>query len=155
MSETTARLKLPLIAAGQAQKELTHNEALAALDMAVGPSVVAAGLATPPASPAEGACWIVGEGANGAWSGAEGSIAGWTTGGWRFVRPRVGMLAWIEEKDRFARFADSGWVIGAPLGTPRPAIDAPAGGAVADMEARAVLAAILSALQDLGIIAAN
>ena len=35
MSESTARLALPLIAPGQAQKEVSHNEALAALDLLV------------------------------------------------------------------------------------------------------------------------
>ena len=35
MSDTTARLRLPTLRAGQAQKELTHNEALTLLDLAV------------------------------------------------------------------------------------------------------------------------
>ena len=44
MSESaTPRWALPLLAAGQAEKELTHNEALLLLDMAVQPSVVAVG----------------------------------------------------------------------------------------------------------------
>ncbi len=35
--ETTARLGLPLLATGQAQKETTHNEALALIDLAPHP----------------------------------------------------------------------------------------------------------------------
>ena len=37
--ETTARLTLPFLQSGQAQKELTHNEALTLLDIAVQPVV--------------------------------------------------------------------------------------------------------------------
>jgi hypothetical protein len=154
MSETTARHALPLLAAGQAQKEMTHNEALAVIDLAVAPSVVAAGLTTPPDDPALGACWIVGAGATGAWAGAADAIAGWTDGGWRFVRARVGMLVWVEQAGRYARYSDSGWNIGAPLGTPAAAIPAPVAGATIDVEARAAIAAILSALQGVGITAA-
>jgi hypothetical protein len=35
MSETTNRLELPFLASGQAQKHVTHNEALAQLDALV------------------------------------------------------------------------------------------------------------------------
>ncbi|MGL4312420.1 MAG: DUF2793 domain-containing protein, partial [Sphingomonas sp.] len=35
MAETTSRLALPLLAAGQAQKEMFHNEALALIDLAL------------------------------------------------------------------------------------------------------------------------
>ena len=54
--ETTARLGLPFLQAGQGQKELTHNEALAMLDIAVQPVVLEVGLATPPATPLPGQC---------------------------------------------------------------------------------------------------
>ena len=151
MSDTTARLALPLLAAGQAQKEVTHNEALATLDLAVAPSVVTVGLSVPPEDPEAGACWIVAAGGSGAWTGADEAIAGWTGGGWRFVRPRLGMLAWVEDAGRLARYADSGWIVGAPLGDPQPPIDLPTGGTTIDSEARAALAAILTALQELGL----
>lgn len=62
----TDRLALPLLAAGQAQKEITHNEALGQLDMLVQLIVVSADLSAPPASPAEGQCWIVASGGSGA-----------------------------------------------------------------------------------------
>ena len=38
---TTSRLGLPTLAAAQAQKEMTHNEALTLLDVAVQPVVAA------------------------------------------------------------------------------------------------------------------
>ena len=45
---TTSRFALPLLAAGQADKELTHNEALACLDILLQPVVQAVGLTVPP-----------------------------------------------------------------------------------------------------------
>ena len=84
---TSARLGLPLLAPGQAQKEMTHNEALAAIDLALAASVRAVGLDAPPLSPTPGESWIVGASPTGAWAGQAGALAGWTAGGWRFVRP--------------------------------------------------------------------
>ena len=43
MADTSARLNLPLLAPGQAQKELYHNEALTLIDLAVQASVVTVG----------------------------------------------------------------------------------------------------------------
>lgn len=60
MSDTSARLGLPLLQPGQAQKELSHNEALIVLEMLVQPCVEALGLETPPSDPEPGQCWVVG-----------------------------------------------------------------------------------------------
>ena len=67
---TTARFALPLIAPGQAQKEVYHNEALAAIDAALHACVTEAPRADPPAEPDEGESWIVAADATGAWEGA-------------------------------------------------------------------------------------
>lgn len=163
--QTTARLSLPLLQAGQAQKELSHNEALTLLDLAAQAVVLAVGRDDPPADPAAGACWIVGTAPLGAWSGCAGAIAGWTPGGWRFLAAREGMTAWSVADAAQARFAGSAWTVGAlrgsgltiagsPVVGPRqPAVASPAGGAVVDAEARAALAGILAALRNHGLIA--
>ncbi|WP_420140894.1 DUF2793 domain-containing protein [Sphingomonas sp.] len=93
MTETTPRLMLPLLAAGQAQKEVTHNEALTLLDMLVQPVVEASGIDVPPVAPQPGQIWIVGGAASGAWAGHADHLAGWSGGGWRFVTPQPGMTA--------------------------------------------------------------
>lgn len=59
MSEESARLRIPYLAASQAQKHVTHNEALTLLDTLVQASVIDKDLTTPPISPAEGDCYIV------------------------------------------------------------------------------------------------
>ena len=55
----TARLTLPFIMPSQAQKHITHNEAIQALDALVQPVVESRVVATPPATPLEGEAWIV------------------------------------------------------------------------------------------------
>ena len=87
----TPRFTLPLLAVAQAQKEVTHNEALALLDALLHPAVEAGPVATPPPAPVAGQCWLVAGGADGEWSGRGGTIAIRTDGGWRFVAPRGGM----------------------------------------------------------------
>ena len=105
----TARFQLPFILPGQAQKELFHNEALAAIDAALHAAVEGAPQAAPPAAPVEGQCWLVGPDATGAWTGRDGSLAAWTGGGWRFVTPQPGMCAWDGAAGVPRRWTDGGW----------------------------------------------
>lgn len=165
MTEATARHALPLIQPGQAQKELSHNEALAALDLLVQPSVVAVGLDTPPTSPTPGQCWIVGGAPIGAWAGHAQSLAGWTDGGWRFAAPVPGMAIWTGGAAAFVRWDGGTWVPGAlagsslsiagqqVVGARAGAIADPSGGGAIDSEARATVTQILSALRQHGLIA--
>lgn len=161
----TDRLGLPLIAAGQAQKEITHNEALMALDLAVQATAESADMAVPPLAPLAGQCWIVGSGATGAWAGRERALAGWTEAGWLFLTPRAGWRLWVADRQNSVAFDGVGWsdepvredgyyhggerVIAAR----QAAIDSPDGGAVQDSEARSAIGAILDTLRAHGLIA--
>ncbi|MGC1467553.1 MAG: DUF2793 domain-containing protein [Pseudolabrys sp.] len=58
MTDTT-NLGLPCIEAAQAQKHVTHNDALRILDALVQLAVLDRDLSVPPGSPAEGQRWIV------------------------------------------------------------------------------------------------
>ena len=166
MTDTqTDRFALPLLQPGQAQKEMWHNEAIAALDLIVQPAVAAAGLNTPPTAPASGQSWIVGAAPTGAWAGKADHLAGWTDGGWRFAAPVDGMAAWVAADAVTARYASGRWTLGEEacahlviggervVGPRQPAVAPPAGGAVIDVESRAALAAILAALRAHGLIA--
>lgn len=162
--DMTARLALPLLDAGQAQKEMTHNAALALLDIAVQPVVVAGDLDTPPETPQPGECWLVGTAPTGEWTGQAGAIAGWTAAGWRFVAPADGMTVWLADRQVTARRIGGAWVAGelrgdrvviggvAVVGARGAAIADPVGGNVIDGEARATLASILSMLRTHGLI---
>lgn len=105
----TSRLGLPLIVAGQAQKEVAHNEALALIDGCVAPCVEQRALASPPTSPVAGRCYLVAAGASGPWAGRTDQLAIATDGGWRFVVPLVGMRAWIASEDIEAVFRGGAW----------------------------------------------
>lgn len=164
--DASARFALPLLAAGQAQKEMTVNEALTRLDIAVQASVLAGGVDQPPVAPVAGQSWIVGASPTGDWSGRADAIAGWTEGGWRFVAPTEGMIAWVEADGVAWRYTEGGWRAGdlagnrvsiagvQVVGAQAAAITAPEGGAVVDVEARSAVSAILAALRAHGLIAA-
>lgn len=164
MSET-ARWALPLLAAGQAQKEMTHNEALAVLDLLVQPVVVMVGANTPPVAPVAGQCWAVGTAPTGAWNGKAGSLAGWTAGGWRFAAGREGMTVWNLDGGTPAAFVGGEWRAGRSVagelwiggqrvvGARGQPILAATGGSVVDVEARAAIERIIAALVAHGLIA--
>lgn len=165
MTDISDRLALPFIAPGQAQKEMTHNEALALLDIMVQPVVQAVAPATLPANPAPGQCWIVGVGATGAWAGHDGALAAWTSSGWRFVRVFEGMTVWSIAEAMVAIRRGTNWIIGQInaqqirindvrlLTGQQPTIATPVGGAVIDGESRAAIGNILAALRTHGLIA--
>lgn len=165
MESETPRLGLPMIAPGQAAKELTHNEALTLLDLAVLASVVSLGTNAPPDAPASGEAWIVGDAPTGVWADHAGSIAGWTAGGWRFLPAGEGMQVWVRDAGTTAVRRAGGWIVGdvackrvvvdglAVVGRRAAAIPDPAGGNVSDTEARAAIAAMLGALRAHGLIA--
>jgi hypothetical protein len=165
MSDTTARLGLPLIAAGQAQKELFHNEALVLLEAAALATIEEAALDAPPADPVAGRCWIVGVDPVEAWVGRGGQIAIATEGGWRFVAPVSGMTVRRAEDGLEFRYDGAAWrrgetvaervVIGGRqvVGLQQPAVEAPFGGGTVDAEARAAITAVLAALQAHGLVA--
>jgi hypothetical protein len=102
--ETTVNLDLPYIMPAQAQKHVTHNEALRMLDALVQLSVASRGLSAAPMSPAEGERHIVDADANGAWDGWDGDVAVYVDGAWMRLTPLPGWRAWVEdESSRIAR----------------------------------------------------
>lgn len=108
--ENSANLDLPYIMPSQAQKHVTHNEALSILDALVQLSVVSATVTAPPGSPAEGQRWIVPAAATGAWAGQVGKIAAWYDGAWLFLSPRQGWTAYSTSATRLLAFNGSVWV---------------------------------------------
>lgn len=93
--DNTPKLRLPYIMPAQAQKHVTHNEAIRALDAIVQLSVISRSLTAPPAVPNDGDCYIVGASPTGAWSGAAGQIAAFQDGVWEVYAPRPGWISWV------------------------------------------------------------
>lgn len=93
MSDVSARLDLPFIAPSQAQKHVTHNEAVQRLDLLVQMALDGFDATEPPAAPEVGARYALGQGAMGAWAGQDGQIALFLGEGWIFVAPQEGWIA--------------------------------------------------------------
>lgn len=141
----TPRFGLPLLAVAQAQKEVTHNEALTLLDALVHASVEDGPLVAPPPAPEQGQCWLVGVGASGIWFGEDDKLAIWSDGGWRFVPPREGMRLVRLSDGTELRFRSGTWVVPG-------VISSPVGGAAIDSEARSAIAALIQLLDAQGIL---
>lgn len=163
--DATSRWALPLLFAGQAQKELFHNEALTLVDALLHGAVESAELIVPPVDAEPGQCWIVAAGGTGEWAGHDGAVAMQSEGGWRFMTPRAGLGMWVVDRN-VAFFHDGVQWLEAPVradglylggdhvvGERQGAIGDPAGGAVVDAEGRATIVAILQALRSHGLIA--
>jgi len=94
----TPNLKMPNIENAQAQKHVTHNEALRVLDAVVQLSVIDRDLTAPPATPADGDRYLVGPSATGTWATHDGEIAAWQDNSWVFHAPREGWISWIADE---------------------------------------------------------
>jgi hypothetical protein len=160
----TSRYALPLLQSGQAQKEVTHNGAIAQIDALLHLAVESRTLAAPPAADAA-ATWIVAAGASGAWAGRDGQLAVLDDSDWSFIVPRDGCVAFVKAEGVFVYSAGGMWHDRWPVAalsidgraTLAGAIAAvpPLAGVTVDAEARATLDQLIAALQSLGLLAAN
>lgn len=141
----TARYKLPLLAVGQAQKELFHNEALSILDFLIQPVVISIEENPELLSPTEGQAWLIGNSPAGEWINHSNQIAGWTVGGWRFVNPSEHMRIFLENEQELVVFRSGTWEFAEQ-------IDDPDGGSVVDTEARDAIESILQTLRSFGLV---
>ena len=143
---TTPRLALPLLFAGQAQKEFTLNEALLRADLVLH-CAVEGEVAAPPPSPVAGQAWLVAANPSGAFAGHTSAIAGFTAGGWRFIAPQAGFRIYDKASACFRHYAGSWQRVIVP--------SAPAGGGTIDQEARTAIGNILEKLVSAGILATS
>jgi hypothetical protein len=109
MSDETTHLKLPYILASQAQKHVTHNEAIRLLDALVQMSVLSRTETDPPASPGDGDRYIVASGGTGAWTAWDLNVAYWVDGAWMKLVPRPGWLAWVEDDAELVIWTGAAW----------------------------------------------
>lgn len=111
--DATENLNLPYILPAQAQKHVTHNEAIKALDAILHLAVLSRLLSSPPASPAGGDRYLVPAGATGAWTGQAKAVAAWQDDAWTFYPPRAGWLAYVLDENVMLAFKGGDW---APAG---------------------------------------
>ncbi|MAU94916.1 DUF2793 domain-containing protein [Marinibacterium profundimaris] len=89
-AQSSPVLSLPYIQPSQAQKHVTHNAALAALDTLVQAVAVDRTRTAPPDPATPGAVHIVAPGATGDWAGQDDAIATRDGTGWTFLAPKPG-----------------------------------------------------------------
>lgn len=105
----TPRLGLPLLAAGQAQKHVTHNDALMRLDALVHLIVASRTQSVPPVSPGETAAYIVPAGGTGVFAGHQDDLAIFEDGAWSFLDPRPGWQAWVSDEAEHHVWTGTQW----------------------------------------------
>lgn len=138
------RFGLPLLFAGQAQKEVFVNEAHALTDALLHPAIEGEA-DDPPESPTAGESWLVGDTPTGDWENHAGELAFFQAGTWIFATPRDGVHVLDRSTGQDIRFL-AGWQ--------RPATPAePTGGTTVDTEARVAIADLIAALIASGLLA--
>jgi len=110
-SQSSARLELPYLQAGQMQKHVTLNEALTRLDALVQCAVVSRSVGDQPAAPGEGALYILPEAAAGeVWSALPaGGLVRFEAGGWTTITPPPGLRAYVVDEQRLVVLGEDGW----------------------------------------------
>jgi hypothetical protein len=107
--ENSENLKLPYIMPSQAQKHVTHNEAIRALDALVQISVENNEALEPPVTPDAGSRYIVPENATGEWTDKSNQIAAYQDGAWAYFKPQTGWLAWLSSQNTLLVFKEGAW----------------------------------------------
>lgn len=157
----TPRLHFPLIASGQTQKDVTHNEAILAIERVTSVTVTSRSVITPPTAPPEGAVFIVPAVATQTWGQPAGMMMHWHVDGWQLMLPHDGQVVLLADEGVMLVHRQ-GWqslwpVLGlevggrAVLAAPPSAIAPPSGGGTVDSQARDAIASIISLLVQQGL----
>jgi hypothetical protein len=109
MTNQTPRLSLPYIAPAQAQKHVTHNEAIRQLDQIVQLVLVSIDALVPPSGPEVGDVYALGGTPSGDWAGQGGALAIRQVDGWGFVTPARGWLACLRDPSDLVCFGSNEW----------------------------------------------
>lgn len=154
--DASPRLGLPYLAASQAQKHVIVNEALMRLDGLVQTAVESRAAAVQPASPADGALYILPGGATGSvWaSQPEGAVMRFEAGGWAPLAVGEGHLAWVKDEALAVVWDGGAWSefpASVAIAPSRTLVASP-GGAGIGMEVREQEVAVSGATTSTGIV---
>ena len=138
MTDTTSNLTLPYLAASQAQKHVTHNEALRLLDALAQLRIDSFDALSPPVSPVNGEIHAIGAGASGDWAGQDGRLALFADNAWAFLTPKDGWRAWDLAASELRVYSGGVWLA---VATPLQNLDGLGIGATSDATNRLSVAA--------------
>ena len=147
MTLLTPRHKLPLLAVGQAQKEMIHNEAVMLIDNIMNIEVI--GVSNDPSVALQNMsqhnmCWLIGSEPVGEWINKNNNIAIFSDNGWRYLEPVENMVLYNEELNSKMMFSESIWL-------PAIQISEASGGEFVDSQARDSIQEIIAAMKLFGL----
>ena len=105
----TPLLGLPLLAAAQSQKHITHNEALSLLDALIHLAVIEKNRNAPPVNPNIGDRYLLGTSPTAAFVGQGGKLAFYDAAGWHFSTPKTGWLVYVIADNQLLIFDGALW----------------------------------------------
>jgi hypothetical protein len=105
----TPRFLLPYLDAAQAQKHVTHNQALQQADALASAYILDRDLTAPPGSPAEGDTYIVAASPTGAWAGQAAKIAFYADAGWKFYSAFKGLQIYVVDEAVLLVWTGAAW----------------------------------------------
>lgn len=108
MNLISPNLKLPYLAPAQAQKHVTHNEALRQLDAIVQLSVIRI-VNEPPTAPQNGECYLVGLDPQKGFANKANHIAAFQDGAWVFLSPNIGWRSYVQDTAQLRIFNGTEW----------------------------------------------
>ena len=114
MPEISSILQLPIIVPSQAQKHVTHNDALQILDALVQLTAISFSKSAPPSGVQEAAIYIIVEAATGVWAGHDYDIAIYRSHTWHFYTPRAGWCAYIPTENMQIVYTGKNWTGAGP-----------------------------------------
>lgn len=113
---TTPRHGFTELPTGQNASPESMNEAVRQLEQGANHfSVLDKDLTAPPGSPTDGAAYIVGASATGAWSGKDGKIAHYLSTAWSYITPKEGDYADVADEDALYRHDGAAWSVRASV----------------------------------------
>ena len=111
MFEHSPCLTLPYIQPAQAQKHVTHNQAIRQIDGLIHMSVVSDALSTPPTEQKEGTCYLVPPNAQDGWQGWAHHVAIWQDAAWMFLTPKTGWRLFVSDQKKLMVYHGSTSVV--------------------------------------------
>jgi len=108
--DNSAKLGVPLLAADQAQKHVTMNDALQRFDQLVQARAINFTTTAPPPSPSAGHAYVISSPATGEWAGREGQFAAFYSGAWVYMTPSEGWRIYDESTSMPMVYNGGAWV---------------------------------------------
>lgn len=108
--DETHNLSLPLIMPSQAQKHVTHNEAIRRLDLLTQMVANSRSIVALPTNPQNGDLYLIPDNATGDWTGRTNEIAAFQDGAFVYIAPKKGWQAYIVDEATLFAFDGSEWI---------------------------------------------